>query len=130
MTLQNTFKFAAIIDALSVTAFLIVLLQGARFAGASAPPGAPGYIATSSNPLVVPNTAIVLISTSTCNARIISTATTTLMLTFTDKDTPTGTFGTLQAASTTVVYDSGQYGCGQIRGMSNSGGYVTVIDVR
>jgi hypothetical protein len=39
------------------------------------------------------------------------------MLTFNDYagQTPTGAFGHLQAASTTVVYDSGLYGCGAVK---------------
>lgn len=114
----------------ATVAFLAILFFSFNFTHASTPPGLASTVATSSNPILAANTATVLISTSTCNARIISTASTTLMLTFRDTDTPTGTFGVFQAASTTVAYDSGQYGCGQVKGYANAGGYITVIDSR
>ena len=114
-----------LLTVLALCSFLFV-----RSASASAPGGLPSTIATSSNPALAANTATVIIASSTCNARIISTATTTLMLTFTDKDTPTATFGVFQPASTTVVYDSGQYGCGQVKALSNLAGQITVQDAR
>lgn len=91
----------------------------------------PATIASSTLAVVPSNTAIVLFSTSTCSSRIISTpATTTLMLTFSDAQTPTGVFGIYQAASTTKEYDSATYGCGQVRGLSNAASVVTLIDSR
>ena len=65
----------------------------------------------------VGTTASTLFATSTCAARVISTVEKPIMLTFSDYagQTPTGTFGHLQSASTTVNYDAGLYGCGRVR---------------
>lgn len=130
---------------ISITAFLVAAIIGtmaitaafsyANLVKASAPSGLPATTATSSNPLVAPNVATLLFATTTgggCTARVISTASTTLMLTFGDTvmGGPTGTYGVWQAASTTVAYDSGLYGCGAVRGMANVGGQITVIETR
>ena len=63
----------------------------------------------------------VLFATSSCAVRVISTTgESSIMLTFTDKQgkVPSGFFGHIQAASSTVAYDGGVYGCGTIRGYS------------
>lgn len=60
-------------------------------------------------------------SNETCNARVVTTqGTSAVMLSFGDKTngdfsstTLAGTIGHLQAASTTVSYDAGIYGCGR-----------------
>jgi len=98
---------------------------------ASAPSGLPASVATSSQ-AAVSTTAISLFATSTCSARIVTTYASPVMLTFSDYagQTPTGTFGHLQAASTTQVYDSGQYGCGLVKGYSFTSQTITVTEAR
>lgn len=49
-----------------------------------------------------------------CASRVISTAGQAIKLSFDSSITPTGITGIVQAASTTEVYDSGLYGCGQV----------------
>lgn len=128
MTLNQKTALAVFITSVLFAA-AILFSSYANLAGASAPSGLPATIATSSNPIITA-TAATIIATSTCSARIISTASSTIMLTFTDKDTPSQSFGTFQAASTTKEYDSGQYGCGRVKAMSFNGvlGVITVID--
>jgi hypothetical protein len=52
------------------------------------------------------------------------------MLTFSDyaNQTPTGVFGHLQAASTTVVYDSGQFGCDRVKAYSFGASTITITE--
>ncbi len=122
---QATFGTSII---LVLTALVLFAFMSSRPVEASAPSGLPATMASSSNP-IVPQSSTVIIATSSCASRIISTASTSLMLGFGDK-VPTATFGVYQAASTTVVYDSGQYGCGSIRAISYPAGQITVMDDR
>jgi hypothetical protein len=126
--MTNTLKLSALIVATFLTACAIIYLSSAQAVLGSAPSGVPALIATSSSVAVL-NSATLIVATSSCNARIISTASTSLMLTFDDK-TPTAVFGVYQAASTTKEYDSGLYGCGPVRGISYPAGNITVIDSR
>lgn len=129
MTLSKSLPYAIVI----AFAFMAVYLIGASATrvGASAPSGLEGTVASSSL-LSVSNTAITLIATSSCAARIVTTTASPIMLTFSDYNgqTPTGLFGHLQAASTTVVYDSGQWGCGLVKAYAFSAGTITFTSVR
>lgn len=84
----------------------------------SAPSGLPATVATSTeDQAVTAATAELLFATSTgCTNRLIGTDNSAIKLTFSDKEgaRPTGEIGFPQAASTTVAYDSGLYGCGAI----------------
>lgn len=62
------------------------------------------------------DTARMVFATSTfCSGRIITTGASPLKLSFADGNaTPTASIGHFQSASTTVVYDADQYGCGRI----------------
>lgn len=111
---------------------LALLFAGsyAQLAGASAPSGLQATVATSSYQ-GVSGTQAVLFATSSCSARIVSTASTSIMLTFRDQDIPTAFYGHFQAASTTVAYDSGQYGCAgwRVFGFAPAGG-ITISESR
>lgn len=52
-------------------------------------------------------------TSSTCTSRIVTTKTAPILLGFMDSATATQQYGHLQAASTTVQYDSEIYGCGR-----------------
>lgn len=84
---------------------------------AATQPGIAAFVATSSNITLPAATAISVFATSTCAARIVSTQVMPVMLTFSDitNQSPTGSFGLLQAASTTVAYDASLYGCGLVK---------------
>jgi hypothetical protein len=105
-----------ILIVLVVVVVLIVLLGRPPVLG-GAPSGLSSRVATTSA-ITVGTTAQTVFATSTnCASRIITTAAQPIMLTLNDYagHTPTGSFGHLQAASTTVVYDSGLYGCGAVK---------------
>lgn len=96
--------------------FVFSFVQETRFANASAPSGLPATVATSSTIAVGTSTkaTILFAGDGTCSARIITTYAQPVMLSFAavSSTTISQTVGHLQAASTTVVYDSGLYGCG------------------
>ena len=79
----------------------------------SAPSGLAATVSTSSPAAVSTTASTIFATTSNCAARVITTYEEPIMLIFSDTKglTPTATFGHLQTASTTVVYDGGIYGC-------------------
>ena len=129
--IQTSTKQIAIFVAGAVLAFLAILFFTSTPTKASAPNGLPATIATTSVSLVN-TTASLVIATSSCSARIISTATSSIMIGFTDNQgfVPSAMQGIYQAASTTVAYDSGQYGCGAVRVYSFQTQNLTVMDAR
>lgn len=64
---------------------------------------------------------------SNCTSRVISTASTSLMLSF-GTLTPSATVGHWQGASTTVAYDNAEYGCGAITAYSSASSTVAVTN--
>ncbi len=120
---------------------VLALVAGAFFLGSkkearlgSAPSGVPGTVATTSVSLFAAGGTNILVGTTTgsgCSSRVISTTAGYVMLTFSDiaGQVPSGAFGLLQAASTTVAYDSGIYGCGLLRAYSPVVQTVTVMRV-
>lgn len=102
----------------------------ASYAGAAAPSGLQAIVSTSSNPTVTTTAAIVFATTTQCSSRVVTTYASPIMLTFSDNQgkTPTGTYGHLQLASTTVAYDSGIYGCGAYKVYSFVSQAITVTE--
>lgn len=134
MTLKNTASKFAVGAALFVAVLALsfaFMANQSNYAHASAPSGLPSTIATSSNPTVTTTPSLVF-ATSSCAARIITTVASPIMITFSDNQgkVPSGIFGHLQPASTTVVYDSGQYGCGAVRIYSFVSSAITVSESR
>ena len=115
---------------------VMVLLFVANFrieqASAGAYPGTQTKVATTSQSALT-TTAQSLFATSTCTARIISTeGASSIRLTFSDYagQSPTGTFGHVQLASTTVVYDAEQYGCGLVKAYSYTSQLITITEMK
>lgn len=130
---QMTFTqktFVSFVVALILSA-LIAISFGTLITHASSPPGLPATIATTS-PMAVTTTPSLVMATSSCSARIITTTASPIMIGFSDIQgfLPSGTQGHLQAASSTVAYDSGQYGCGAVRVYSFVAGQITISESR
>jgi mitochondrial fission protein ELM1 len=108
-------------------------------ASAEAVPGTAATVATSSTLAVGPGNNMYAFGTTTregnyqCAARIISTTGQPIMISFASLSSTTlsQTVGHQQAASTTVAYDGGIYGCGYmtIRGL-NSSTTITTAETR
>ena len=100
------------------------------FGGAA--PGTASSVGTSSQFVLRQNSSSMIFATTTsCVARVITTKEAAIRLTFTavgDFASPTPTFGYVQLASTTVLYDAEQYGCGMTAGIS-AGDDDTIISV-
>lgn len=120
--------FVAIVGIAVALAFYVMGLKE-KMAFSSAPSGIPATV-TAMNSYTVTTSALQIAATSTCSARIVSTTASPIMLGFTAKagTTTTATVGLLQAASTTVAYDSGIYGCNQLSAYSFASGLVTVVE--
>ena len=98
-------------------------------------PGLAARIATTSNPTVTNSSTLVFATTTSvqCSSRTITTYASPIMITFADvagNGGPTGTFGHLQPASTTVTYDSGLVGCGALRIYSFTSQAITVSEAQ
>lgn len=94
-----------------------IMFSYSNFAKASAPSGLPATMATSSTIVVGTSSITTLFADNLmCSSRVISTVAQPIMLSFgaMSSTTPSGTIGHYQAASTTVAYDSGIYGCGLV----------------
>lgn len=128
MTKTLTYGFATVI----VAAILVALSYNSSLSSASAPSGLPATVATSTSPTVTTTQKLVFATSSACAARIITSRTAPLMITFSDVQgkTPTGVIGHQQAASTTVAYDSGLYGCGAVRIYAYASSVITVTETR
>ena len=111
----------------------IILLFQPDSTNASAPAGAQAPVATSSAITMPANSAVAIAATSSCAARIITTSGQAVMLTFSSRSgqaAPTGSYGHIQAASTTVAYDSGLYGCDLLRAYSFGAQALTISESR
>lgn len=114
-------KHKLIIIALLIVAVAVGFLASdrAKETNASAPTGYQAHQASSSQITLTAYNEVQVFATSTCASRIISSAPTELMITLTDATSsspnvpfrPSAGVGHKQAASTTVAYDSGIYGC-------------------
>ena len=139
---MNTLKEKITAGRLSLAGLLILLatlvLPSAPIKLGSAPSGLQGNVASSTIPLAVgPQEVKTVFSVSgQCNARIISTAGQPIMLSFATsssaalRNKPTATYGLQQAASTTVNYDSGVYGCSEVTAYgANASTTITIIEL-
>jgi len=118
-TINRMVLMGIILGMIALTAMLLT-----QISLGSAPSGLPATVATSSTITVgphKPNTASSTVSVfvkSGCSSRVISTRETAIELRFSNTMfssttvNPAANAGIHQLASTTVVYDSGQYGCG------------------
>ncbi len=132
MTLTKSITFGTFVALILATVYLSGVFT--PHADASAPSGIPADTlnATSSNPTVTTTASLVFATTTSCSARVVTTYASPVMLTFSDNqgETPTGTYGHLQAASTTIAYDSGLYGCGAVKIYSFVSQAISVTETR
>lgn len=97
----------------------------------AAPPGLASTAATSSDYLLAANTATALQpATTTCASRIVKTQNATLYLTLNGYTPTLSGAQVIQAASTSVVYDAGLYGCGVWKALSTGGQTITITETR
>lgn len=124
---MNTLQKTLLTLAITLTVFAgFTFSQGGDVFGSD---GNATNIATSTYAYPVGTSQIVLFATSTCSSRIVTTRDIAVSLSFNEAAgrVPTAIAGHVQTASTTVVYDSEQYGCGAVRAVST--GAATTVHV-
>lgn len=134
---MNTLKensLSIIIACIFITALVLISYVSGLLTlktEASTYAGGRGVVSTSSQLGLNATTATTLIATTTCVARIITTKSSAILLTFSDYNnaSPSSLYGHLQPASTTVAYDSGQYGCGKVKAYSMTADNITISEI-
>lgn len=145
MTIAITKKSLTALGFIALSAVILVtLLSQPRFVNATAPAGTNAQVATSSLLVVGPQSNVATgfgTTTSgtvreqnyTCSARVISTVGQPINISFASLSSTSlsQTTGFQQAASTTVTYDGGLYGCGYmtIRGQ-NASTTISIMETR
>lgn len=127
-----TKSLIALVLVLGIVAVAVVS-QTAMTALGAAPSGLPATVGTSTTRHLAAATPTLVFPTSTnCAARIITTASSTAMISFSDKQSlvPSPTAGHYQAGSTTVAYDSGIFGCDAVRIYSFTAQQITIQESR
>lgn len=144
----HTMKSATIYSLYALAAsiiFLAVVVSLKPFASVlgAAPLGQSAYLQTATTSAVGPqdsnDTIFAASSDNSCKARVVSTTgLSAIMLNFGEpgadragnisSTTVSGSVGHWQAASTTVVYDSGLYGCGQWSAFSYASQTITISE--
>lgn len=111
---QTKFFFVGISIALAFACIGVLLTNYETALGSTIAFAVP-HVATSTLMSVGPgNATTVLPVASNCTGRAISTVAQPIMISFSSSLVPNGSQGHLQAASTTVFYNNGDYGCGAI----------------
>ena len=104
----------------ALLALLVTQYEDSGPAIGSAPPGLPATMATSGVFTVGPLNAVSVFEFRTnCAARTISTQAQSIKISF-GSTTPTELIGYNQTASTSAVYDTGLFGCGNWRIFGNA----------
>ena len=105
----------SLVATLSVLVALLAIKQIPELSFGGATPGLYSTVSSSPETRIGSTSAETIFNTTfDCTARVISTTGRAIMLSF-GSTTPTAIVGNVQAASTTVAYDSEIYGCGQVR---------------
>ncbi len=126
------YQILAVSSVIALLGIVFILSATSQPARAANPPGIPAMVASSSV-FTISNVAggTLVFATSSCLARIVTTGSSTVMMSFSDNGfNPTGTQGHLQLGSTTVAYDASVYGCGSVRMFGFQGGTVSVSETR
>lgn len=110
MTLKQSFTILALVGVGIFFASIFVEIQHAHAANTNQ---SPTTVATSSARILTTAPSFVF-ATSSCTTRVISTTGSAINISFGATAQPSMGAGILQGASTTVVYDASQYGCGAV----------------
>lgn len=126
----------------SISLLTLVLLLGAIFLSitnisfAAAPSGLPSTQTMATSTQVGPQANVTIDPASAnCASRIVGTQAQPIMLIFADptngdisSTTLSQSRGFIQAASTTVAYDAGIYGCGRMVGYAAASTTITIVE--
>lgn len=120
--------------AAAILAVLVVAFSSTNERFGEAPSGIAATFATSSAYVAGTTENRLFATTTACTARLVTTTSQGVMITFSEKNAivPTATIGHWQAASTSINYDAGVYGCDSWRVFGGGGGNsnLTVAEFR
>ncbi len=128
MTITKQYIGFAVLIALATLAISLTIINSANasagFLAANMASSSAVSVSTS------PSIPVFATSSPNCAARIISTASSSIMIQFTEKfgGSPNVAKGFWQAASTTKEYDSSLYGCGAVQIFSFTTQQITVAE--
>ena len=131
--MQEVLKFIGIAAAIFTASFALALFMlTTQPVQGSAPSGLYATVASSTQRNASATASMLMATTSNCAARVVTTASSSVMLTFSDHfgQTPSAILGHWQAASTTEVYDAGLYGCGRFSVYSFAPQLITITETR
>ena len=129
MKTQIMFRIGAVAAIVLAIGIAFSWIAFTRVALAQAPSGLPASVYTESTTSLGTTVLQLAATTTNCASRVVSTSGSAIMLGFTAANgtTTSGSVGIWQAASTTVAYDSGLYGCSQLSGYSYATDPITLI---
>lgn len=130
---QTFIRYAAVFALIGAAVVSVFLSYHTPQVLASSIPGIEASMATSTAYNLSANTVTSVAATSSCAARIVSSGASAINLQFGDQSgsTLTGSvFTATQNASTTVAYDSGQYGCGLVRAYAYAASKIIISETR
>lgn len=131
--MHEALKFIGITAALFAASLALALfILTTQQVQGSAPSGLYATVASSTQRNVSGTASMLMATTSNCAARVVTTASSSVMLTFSDHfgQTPSAILGHWQAASTTVAYDAGIYGCDRFSVYSFAPQLITITETR
>ena len=128
--MNNTFYAGFALAVVVMLAFVGLFFAQTTYG--SAPSGLEASVATTSAFVVGPTDQMLLATSTNCAARIVATRNSEVQLKFSEfaGGLLNGMGGVTQAASTTVAYDGGIYGCGSLHVYSFSSSTVRAIVTR
>jgi hypothetical protein len=129
MNIKTYYAIAIPLTVIIVGIFTFALMQ-AQVADGSAFPGQQAKLQIATTTILGPGTVTLFEASDFCLNRVITTQGSEIKVLFGDAigltaTSVSATVGHLQAASTTVSYDSGLYGCGKMVGRASASTTVT-----
>lgn len=127
----STYYAIAIPAVMVIAGIITALVMQAQVAVGAAFPGQQARLQTATTTILGPGTVTLFPASDFCLNRVVTTQGTEIKVLFGDAigltaTSVSATVGHLQAASTTVAYDSGLYGCGKMVGRANASTTVTI----
>ena len=130
MKISTYYAIVAPLALIALGAIAFAIMQ-AQVAVGSAFPGQQAKLQTATTTILGPGTVTLFAATDFCLNRVVTTQSQEIKVLFGDAigltaTSVSATVGHLQAASTTVSYDAGLYGCGKMVGRATASTTVTI----
>lgn len=125
--MKNEYKIGLVLLVLIAAYLGYASLRVGPVSLGQAPSGSPALVASTTGFSLTSGIVTRITSTSTCTSRVVTTGVNGVGLSF-GRPSLADSVGHWQAASTTVVYDSGLYGCGSFEARANGATNLVVTE--